>query len=300
MYGFNLGQIEGLDFSVETVTLTIANATESNTYTLTAYSNRGWQDKLDDATVGLYPNNNLDGYIIFISDLSASDLGKTFAITIASNKATADFVYASGLALTEVGVTSVPYVLFDDEITLGAEPDLIEIMNGKLFPFENLIVTCDEKRLPYTGGSYSLVSDGLLYDFQIFDGAYFLKVMQIPSGQPFVGNIHLRVTSNMPMNFSLPLLVRHLGDFIDDGMPPVVAGAISEAANNGQPVIASDIDGQGNVYYLTAVNTSVSDTFLEFTTMNSGTIKTIGFSGSSASETPLQAEVKTYTLTPNS
>ena len=37
MYGFNLGQIEGLDSSVKTVTLTIANATESNTYTLDRY-----------------------------------------------------------------------------------------------------------------------------------------------------------------------------------------------------------------------------------------------------------------------
>lgn len=300
MYGFNLGQIEGLDSSVQTVTLTIANETQSNTYTLTDYDGSGWRDKVNDATVELHPNDNLDGYIISISDLSASDLGKMFAITLASNEATADFVYASGLALTEVGVTNVPYVLFDDEITLGAEPNLFGISEGRFFPFENLIVMCDGKRLPYVGLTYSLFSGGLLYEFGKVDGAYYLMVMQIPSEEPFVGNVHLRVTSNMPENDSLPLIVRNLGNFIGSGMPQAVAEAICLAANDKRPVIASDIDVLGNVYYLTKANTSASSTYLEFTTMDSGTIKTVGFSGSYVSDTPLQAEVKTYTLTPNS
>ena len=100
MYGFNLGQIEGLDSSVKTVTLTMANATESNTYTL-PYSNtlRGWADSPspETATVVLassYPN--VDGYVLVMFTFDGSNVGQTYNIQINTETVEASFKSAVG------------------------------------------------------------------------------------------------------------------------------------------------------------------------------------------------------------
>lgn len=120
MYGFNLGQIEGLDSSVQTVTLTIANATESNTYTLT-YSNAlaGWGDSssMETATVALtssYPN--VSGFALIMLTYDASNVGQTYNIQIKGETVDASFKSAVGQVVqSEVKIKKlyVSYELVD-------------------------------------------------------------------------------------------------------------------------------------------------------------------------------------------
>lgn len=106
-YGFNLGQIEGLDSSVKTVTLTVANATESNTYTLT-YDNTGigdmWTDP--DGSAGLYVQiegvTNLDCHIID-GNLTSSDIGDVYNITLSIEGVEPNFKSAVEEVIEESG-----------------------------------------------------------------------------------------------------------------------------------------------------------------------------------------------------
>lgn len=84
-YGFNLGQIEGLDSSVKTVTLTIANATESNTYTLTYVNSEGWADLDNTLTV---VDGNFHLQVIGITD---SNLGEVYDITLTTESVEPNF-----------------------------------------------------------------------------------------------------------------------------------------------------------------------------------------------------------------
>lgn len=95
-YGFNLGQIEGLDSSVKTVTLTIADQSTANTYNL-AYNDTkaGWET--DGAK--LYDLGSSQGYALEITALTSEDVGDSYNVSISADEVTETFKAAVELVL---------------------------------------------------------------------------------------------------------------------------------------------------------------------------------------------------------
>ena len=121
-YGFNLGQIEGLDSSVQTVTVTIANAMESNTYTLTYFDAFGgiWADSTspETFTVVLAPSRTSDdGFALNMRAYDASDVGDTYNVTLAKEEVAKNFVDATVKAINQSGY---PYITNNTDVYSGS------------------------------------------------------------------------------------------------------------------------------------------------------------------------------------
>lgn len=95
-YGFNLGQIDGLDSSVQTVTLTIADQSTANTYNL-AYNDTktGWETDC----AKLYDLGSSQGYALEITALTSEDVGDSYNVSISADEVTETFKAAVELVL---------------------------------------------------------------------------------------------------------------------------------------------------------------------------------------------------------
>lgn len=113
--------IEGLDSSVQTVTVTIANATESNTYTLMYNDTFGiWADSSspETFTVVLAPSRTSDdGFGLAMRAYDASDVGDTYNVTLAKEEVAKDFVDATVKAINQSGY---PYITNNTGVYSGS------------------------------------------------------------------------------------------------------------------------------------------------------------------------------------
>lgn len=200
-YGFNLGQIEGLDSSVKTVTLTIANATESNTYTLTYNNdNENWTDDIDNGSMLLYYIDD-DVFGLEIADFTESDVGDTYNITISVNDVEENFKSAVETVLADNGLISAPETLFDGTITITAEDTRgVEIpfdMDVSSYPFEKWTVMVNGLEIPYQAGRevFEAVDDNICYLALKNDGVYMLQVIDIQGAgyPPAPGDYKLKI-----------------------------------------------------------------------------------------------------------
>ena len=205
-YGFNLGQIEGLDSSVKTVTLTIANATESNTYTLTyttdEYDNDLWTDDInfENDNIKLYHYTGEEVFKLRTLFLTPSDVGDTYNVTISTSTVEENFKSAVETVLVDNGLISAPETLFDGTITITAEDTQgVEIpfdMDVSAYPFEKWTVTVNGLNLPYTGDSFQITDDNTGYGVFDIDGVYTFRVVNIQdeSYPPVPGDYKLEIT----------------------------------------------------------------------------------------------------------
>ena len=118
-YGFNLGQIEGLDSSVKTVMLTIANATESNTYTLNKVNEDplAWSDNPDfeSTTVYIMLTDGVAG--LYVVAFTESDVGDSYNVTLAKEEVAKNFVDATVKAINQSGY---PYITNNTGVYSGS------------------------------------------------------------------------------------------------------------------------------------------------------------------------------------
>lgn len=154
MYGFNLGQIEGLDSSVKTVTLTIANATESNTYTLNKVREEPlmWSDGADfqSTTVCIRLTDGVADLRVVAFD--EPDVGDTYNVTISASAVEENFKSAVETVLVDNGLISAPETLFDGTITITGGPvEIPFVMDVSSYPFEKWMVTVNDESLEYNG-----------------------------------------------------------------------------------------------------------------------------------------------------
>lgn len=118
MYGFNLGQIEGLDSSVQTVTLTIANATESATFVLKYHLLESddidrWNDDNHTFILAFTP----EGFLLAVPEFTESDVGSVYNITLAKEEVAKDFIDATVDAINQSGY---PYITNNTDIYSGS------------------------------------------------------------------------------------------------------------------------------------------------------------------------------------
>lgn len=302
-YGFNLGQIEGLDSSVQTVTLTIANATESNTYTLTYnVADDYWGFSSDSREIELYLENQ---YILFVSDLEETDVGDTYNVTIFTESVDENFKSAVETVLVDNGLMGEPETLFDGTITITAEDTQgVEIpfnMNISSYPFEKWTVTVNGLNLSYDSRGFSIVDDNIGYLVLDNDGAYMLQVASIPdTGHPPVpGDYQVKITGVSDEEKPTVLFV-DLNLAKQSGLDEATIHRILSAVNNDILVIGREHNRDG-IDFLYTLTEAVGFNSYRFTfvSMYSSNITTVCFAGEFG-DTPLEAEVKTYTLTPNS
>lgn len=200
-YGFNLGQIEGLDSSVQTVTLTIANATESNTYTLTYFSEGDdeiWTDDIDNGSVWLYYIDD-DVFGLEIANFTESDVGDTYNVTLSTSAVEENFKSAVETVLVDNGLIGEPETLFDGTITIT--DGMVEIpfdMDVSAYPFEKWTVTINGLEIPYQAGHevFQAVDDNIGYLVLNNDGVYMLQVvdLQDESYPPVPGDYQVKIT----------------------------------------------------------------------------------------------------------
>lgn len=306
-YGFNLGQIEGLDSSVQTVTLTIANATESNTYTLTYDAlDDYWGFSSDRREIALHLENQ---YMLFVSDLKETDVGDTYNVTLSTSAVEENFKSAVETVLVDNGLISEPETLFDGTITITAEDAQgVEIPFDKdvsSYPLEKWTVTVNGLEIPYqaVNNAFMLESNNIGYSVGDITGVYTLQVVNIQGENypPVPGDYQVKITGVSDGEKEKPAaLVVNLGDAINDGLNRTTINQILDAVNNHILVIGCYPDGDRKNFFYTLTE-AVADNSYRFTfvSMYSSTIKTAYFAGA-FNETPLEAKEKEYTLTPNS
>ena len=179
MYGFNLGQIEGLDSSVQTVTLTIANATESNTYTLVSTSGNTWVSNPEVEPVEseiILSTLNGDGvtFIITLKSFTESDVGDAYNVTLSTSAVEENFKSAVETVLADNGLISEPETIFDETLTLIDEELYYELPSD--FPdgwYENAVCTVNGVEIPKDPESE--------YGFMLLTNAISVTVSYIPS-----------------------------------------------------------------------------------------------------------------------
>lgn len=204
-YGFNLGQIEGLDSSVKTVTLTIANATKTNTYTLKYSSENGdygWTDSgsVVDYTIALYKNDD-DVFDLYKTNFSGSDLGDIYNVTISTSAVEENFKSAVETVLVDNGLIGEPETLFDGTITITAEDvQGVEIpfdMDVSSYPFEKWTVTINGLEIPYQEDANGFVLEVDNIGYGVFDnnGVRMLSVVNIQdeSYPPVPGDYQVKI-----------------------------------------------------------------------------------------------------------
>ncbi len=158
-YGFNLGQIEGLDSSVQTVTLTIANATESNTYTLNKANEDPlvWSDGPDFDSTTVYIMLTDGAAELYVVAFTESDVGDTYNVTISTSAVEENFKSAVETVLVDNGLISEPETLFDETITITDSPVEIPFdMDVSSYPIEKWTVTVNDKPLEYNGNYFEI------------------------------------------------------------------------------------------------------------------------------------------------
>lgn len=179
-YGFNLGQIEGLDSSVKTVTLTIANATESNTYTLTYISGDGDEGWTDNGSfvgwaIALHEIDD-DIFVLDIANFTESDVGDTYNVTLSTSVVEENLKSAVETVLVDNGLIGEPETLFDGTITITAEDTRgVEIpfdMDVSNYPFEKWTVTVNDEPLIYSNGFFARETETYVYVVGDRDGVY--------------------------------------------------------------------------------------------------------------------------------
>ena len=177
VYGFNLGQIEGLDSSVKTVTLTIANATESSTYTLT-YTTEGanelWTDDInfEHDTIRLYHYAN-EVFELRTNFLTDSDVGDTYNVTLSTSAVEENFKSAVETVLVDNGLIGESETLFDGTITITDGPAEIPFdMDVSSYPIEKWTVTVNDEPLEYNGEVFINETETHVYVVGKNDGVY--------------------------------------------------------------------------------------------------------------------------------
>lgn len=306
-YGFNLGQIEGLDTSVQTVTLTIANATESNTYTLTYnVADDYWGFSSDRREIELYLENQ---YILFVSDLEETDVGDTYNVTLSTSAVEENFKSAVETVLVDNGLINAPETLFDGTITIKAEDTQgVEIPFDKdvsSYPPKKWTVTVNGLEMQYDANrnTFMLAHDNIGYTVFDKDGVYMLQAVSIPdTGHPPVpGDYQVKITGASDGEKEKPtVLFVDLNTARHDGLNVTTINQILYAVNNDIPVIGRDHNRDGIDFFYTLTEAVGYNSYrFTFVSMYSSNIKTAYFAGA-FNETPLQIEEKLYTLTPNS
>lgn len=201
MYGFKLGQIEGLDPSVQTVTATIANATKSNTYTLTYINDFGsWTDDIDHGSMRLYYIDD-DVFGLEIANFTESDVGDTYNVTLSTSAVEENFKSAVETVLADNGLIGESETLFDGTITVTAEdPRGVEIpfdMDVSSYPFEKWTVTINGLEIPYQADfdAFRVVDDNIEYGVFDNDGVYKLQIvnLQDESYPPVPGDYQVKI-----------------------------------------------------------------------------------------------------------
>lgn len=150
-YGFNLGQIEGLDSSVQTVTLTIANQSESNTYTLNKANEDPlvWSDNPDPESAAVYIMLT-DGVAgLYVVAFTESDVGDAYNVTLSTSAVEENFKSAVETVLADNGLISEPETIFDETLTLTDEELFYELPSD--FPdgwYENAVCTVNGVEIP--------------------------------------------------------------------------------------------------------------------------------------------------------
>ena len=216
-YGFNLGHIEGLDSSVKTVTLTIANATESNTYTLaytTEHDNDLWTDDInfENDTIRLYHYTGEEVFKLRTLFLTVSDVGDTYNVTISTSAVEENFRSAVETILADNGLISVTETLFDGTITITAEDAQgVEIPFDKdvsSYPFEKWTVTVNGLEIPYQADEDILRLEDSNIDYLVYDenGAYMLQIAntQDESYPPVPGDYQVKIVAQAGDGSGLP------------------------------------------------------------------------------------------------
>ena len=202
-YGFNLGQIDGLNPSIKTVTLTIANATVSNTYTVIWDDNAGsWTDDIDNGSMWLYYIDD-DVFGLEIANFTESDVGDTYNVTISTSAVEENFKSAVETILVDNGLIGEPETLFDGTITITAEDTQgVEIPFDKdvsAYPFDKWTVTVNGLEMLYqAGGNVFILEDGNI-GYAVFDndGVYMINVVNIQDAShlPVPGDYQVKIVA---------------------------------------------------------------------------------------------------------
>lgn len=108
-YGFKLGQIEGLDSSVEKVNLTITSTTTAS-YVLN-YGNEGgdegWTDNIENPNFTLSYHLELDEYVLIAFNMDEPDVGDEYAINLSlPEEPTQAFTEAVGMATEAIYINT--------------------------------------------------------------------------------------------------------------------------------------------------------------------------------------------------
>ena len=229
MYGFNLGQIEGLDSSVKTVTLTIADQSTTNTYTL-AYNetNTDWEAE----GAKLYDLGSSQGYALEIAAFDSTDVGDTYNVTLSVDGVEENFKSAVETVLVDNGLISgsETITLFDGTITITAEDiDGVEIpfdMDVSSYPFKNWTVTINGLEIPYQADeNYFGLEDGNI-GYNVYDDAgvypFVTTNIQDESYSPVPGDYQVLITFTISSSGGLPSVTTDdTGSLLgvkDDGM----------------------------------------------------------------------------------
>ena len=128
-YGFNLGQIEGLDSTVRKIECSIVVDEHTAFYIGMRYSgNETWKG----TETQLY--NTPDGYCLIITDLTASDVGKTAAITLHSDGdvPTSDFKSAVKKSIEPIIIYMPRFVFTTIQSVLGQHINNVISNAGKI------------------------------------------------------------------------------------------------------------------------------------------------------------------------
>lgn len=260
-YGFNLGQIEGLDSSVKIVTLTIANATESNTYTLTyttdKYDNDLWTDDInfENDNIQLYHYTGEEVFKLRTLFLTPSDVGDTYNVTISTSAVEENFKSAVETVLVDNGLINAPETLFNGTITITAEDRQgVEIpfdMDVSSYPIEKWTVTVNDEPLEYNGEVFANVTETHVYvvgnnngvyrflarnDDGIIPGDYQVKITGIAGeggGESGVTYFKFNTISELPTFEQVQRLVNngHALMFLRKGAVPPVQFDFNESDN---------------------------------------------------------------------
>lgn len=272
-YGFNLGQIEGLDSSVKTVTLTIANATESSTYTLT-YTTEGanelWTDDInfEHDTIRLYHYAN-EVFELRTNFLTDSDVGDTYNVTLSTSAVEENFKSAVETVLVDNGLIGESETLFDGTLTLVDEELYYELPSD--FPdgwYENAVCTVNGMEIlkdPETEYGFMLLTDAInvtVYyvpsdgeypaalrfsycdvpnDYAIIPGDYQVKIVTTNESQSDSSNFNIALfdyneaDGTYSCNLSYDQMVNVDGEGFTRSLKPII-GVISRGKNTSSSV----------------------------------------------------------------
>lgn len=242
MYGFNLGQIEGLDSSVQTVTVTIANATVSNTYTLNYHLRSDdmdtWYD--DDETFMLIFTPV--GFLLAAPAFTESDVGDTYNVTLSTSTVEENFKSAVETVLVDNGLISESETLFDGTITITAEDRQgVEIpfdVDVSSYPFEKWTVTVNDEPLIYEDGFFRRETETHTYMVGNRDGVYMLLARS--GGSVIPGDYQVKIVAQAGSGgggSGLPEVTD-----ADNGKTLVVVNGAWNKAEGGKSGIRVDLD----------------------------------------------------------